>query len=82
MTDSHLNDTTASVLLDSLQNFTVPCLEIVNLDDNKLGPQAIGRLASLLNTSECKVFQLSLRNVGLTDSTTPVLAEAISKNRC
>ncbi|XP_067835983.1 NACHT, LRR and PYD domains-containing protein 3-like [Heptranchias perlo] len=56
-------------------------LTVLNLSDNKLGDSGVKLLTAALRNPDCKIQELDLSNVGLTDSCTDDLVSALSTNR-
>ncbi|XP_067836960.1 NACHT, LRR and PYD domains-containing protein 3-like [Heptranchias perlo] len=53
----------------------------LNLGDNKLGDSGVKLLSAALRNPDCKIGELHLYDVGLTDSCTDDLVSALSANR-
>ncbi|XP_072133139.1 uncharacterized protein [Mobula birostris] len=58
-----------------------PSLTVLNLNNNKLEDSGVKLVSAVLKKSRCKLQELGLRDVGLTDSGAEDLASALSTNR-
>ncbi|XP_062895928.1 NACHT, LRR and PYD domains-containing protein 12-like isoform X2 [Mobula hypostoma] len=58
-----------------------PSLTVLNLNNNKLEDSGVKLVSAALKKSRCKLQELGLRDVGLTDSGAKDLASALSTNR-
>ncbi|XP_072892299.1 NACHT, LRR and PYD domains-containing protein 12-like [Hemitrygon akajei] len=74
-----LTDSGAEDLASALS--TNPSLTELDLSYNKLGDSGVKLVSEALRTPECKIQELWLMNVGLTDSGAEDLASALSTNR-
>ncbi|XP_067836497.1 NACHT, LRR and PYD domains-containing protein 3-like [Heptranchias perlo] len=76
------NDLTASCTEDlSSALSTNQSLTVLNLGNNKLGDSGVKLLSAALRKPDCKIQELGLDDVGLTDSCTKDLSSALSTNR-
>ncbi|XP_062895448.1 LOW QUALITY PROTEIN: NACHT, LRR and PYD domains-containing protein 12-like [Mobula hypostoma] len=76
--DVGLTDSGAEDLASALS--TNPSLTELNLSGNKLGDSGVKLVSAALRNPECKLQELWLDNVGLTDSGAEDLASALSTN--
>ncbi|XP_072133413.1 uncharacterized protein [Mobula birostris] len=58
-----------------------PSLTVLNLNNNKLEDSGVKLVSAALKKSRCKLQELQLRNVGLTDSGAKDLASTLRTNR-
>ncbi|XP_067835798.1 NACHT, LRR and PYD domains-containing protein 3-like [Heptranchias perlo] len=76
------NDLTASCTEDlSSALSTNRSLTVLDLGGNKLGDSGVKLLSAALRNPDCKIQELHLNDVGLTDSCTDDLSSALSTNR-
>ncbi|XP_067836552.1 NACHT, LRR and PYD domains-containing protein 3-like [Heptranchias perlo] len=76
------NDLTASCTEDLVSALSTNLsLTVLHLGNNKLGDSGVKLLSAALRNPDCKIQELRLYNIGLTDSCTDDLVSALSANR-